>query len=239
MWIWWYSLAVNLFLWLKIFGIYSTLPLILVIVFGLYDVICKARQYEEYAFELLLACTGICVLLLIMVINIYTFSIYLSLMVFVYMLKKGKDIFIYPPKFIRIANAFSFVSSILTYFLLYASMENEVGKGIPLIPFTINFITECIILFRISRGNIQGLTKDFCLNLAYNRALFSMSTIVLFLIAILYSINVIPENIIFSSSTLVYAVALLYINLDNMNVIKCRPMYSNLKNKDINEKSLK
>jgi len=235
MWIWWYSLAVNMFLWLKSFGMYSTIPLVLVIVFGLYDVLCKAKQYEEYAFELLLVCIGIGILLLIMVFNIYTFSIYLAFMVFVYLLKKGKDIFIYPPTFIRIANAFSFTSSILTYFFLYASMENEVEKTIPLIPFAINFLTECIILFRISRGNIQGLTKDFCMDLAYNRALFSISTIILFLIAILYSISILPEYIIFSSSTILYAVALLYINLDNMNMIKCRPLYSNLKNKDINE----
>ena len=126
MWIWWYSLAVNLFLWLKTFGMYSTLPLVLVIVFGLYDVVYKARQYDEYAFELLLACVGICVLLLIMVINIYTFSIYLFLMVFVYMLKKGKDIFIYSLKYIGFTYAFSFVSSILTYVVFYASLLNEV-----------------------------------------------------------------------------------------------------------------
>ena len=236
MWIWWYSLAINMFLWSKPLGLISTVPLILVVFFGLYDVVCKAKQYDEYSFELLLLCTAICVLLLILYINLYTFSIYLSLLVFLYMLKRGKDIFIYPPKFIRIANAVSFCSSILTYFLLYASLENEVDKGIPLIPFSINFLSECFILFQISRGTINGLTKDFCLDLAYNRALFSMSTIILFLIAILYSVNVLPENIIFSSSTILYAIALVYINRDIIRRIKCCSMLNHLKNPDINGK---
>ena len=234
MWIWWYSFAINLFLWTKSYGSMSALPLFLVVVFGLYDVVSKFRNFEEYEFELLMACIGICVLLLITMIHIYAFSIYLGFIIFVYLLKKGKDIFLYPPKFIRLANAFSFLSSIMTYLLLYAAMEKEVDKYIPLIPFAINFITESLILFHISRGNISGLNPDFCYSLAYNRALFSISTIVLFLIAILYTLDIIAEVIIFSSSTVLYAVALVYINLENMAVIKCRPLYSNLKNKDIN-----
>ncbi len=228
--IWLYSLAINLYLWLNSLNLpYSSLPLIFLIIFGLYDVLYKVRQQKEYAYELMLASVGICIVLLILVINIVSFSIYLAIVVLLYLLKKGKNCFIYPPFDIRIANAFSFISSILTYLLLHASIKNEVEKGIPLIPFSVNVLTEIIILIKIYRGNIDGLAEDFCKQLAYHRALFSASTIVFFIIAILFTMNIIPDFVLFSTSTIFHALVLIYINVDKIKNVRCKSRYAELK----------
>lgn len=228
--IWWYALAVNIFLWLKTFQIsYAPLPLIVVVIFGLYDAIYKIKKEEEYALELMLASIGICIILLITFIDTVSFSIYLTLIILIYLLKKGKNCFIYPPLDIRIANAFSFISSSLTYLLLNASINNEVEKSIPLIPFSVNVITEFVILIKISKRKINGLTENYCNQLAYNRMLFSISTIVMFIVAICYTIDIIPQYILFSISTAFYAAALIYIHFDQITNIRCKPMYTNLK----------
>ena len=187
------------------------------------------KMNQDYDFELLLVALGICVVLLILVINIVYFSIILSLVILIYLWKTGKNYFIYPPFDIRIANAFSFISSILTYLFLYATINNEVDKAIPLIPFTVNVLTEIIILIRIRNGKINGLTPDFCKQLACHRALFSASTILIFMIAILYTFNILPDYVIFLFSIIVYSLALIVIHVDRIQNIKCKSMHANLK----------
>lgn len=239
MWLWWYSLCINLFLWLRDAGLDTMIcavPLIILVFYALYDLYCRTEDYE---FDMLLLSIAICILVLVFVtdhIFLY-FSVCLAILIFVYMIRKGKDILLYPPKFIRIANAISFISSIFTYITMYAAIEKELEPWVPLIPFGITALSEIIISWRVFVAKIEGLNDEFCIMLVYNRALFSLSTASVFIIAIVYVFDVVDSVYIFSFSTILYTIGLILNNAAIIKKIKCIPMYKKLQNDNINELS--
>lgn len=237
MWLWWYSLCINLFLWLRYADMnkyVSLLPVFILVLYAIYDIY---KQKNEKEFDLLLMSIAITLIILVVVaehIFMY-FSICLCVLIFVYMIKKGKDIFIYPPKIIRIANAISFISSVFTYITIYAAMEGEIDNFIPLIPFSICVICEISITWTIYNGKIDELNDEFCLLMVYNRLLYSLSTVSIFIIAFLYVYDIVDSVYIFSFSTVLYSIGLIMNNIELMRKIKCRPMYRQLENDNIND----
>lgn len=239
MWLWWYSLCINLFLWLKYASVNKficLIPLAVLVLYASYDLYASCNEKE---FDLLLLGISITIIVLVLITDqiFMYFSICLCVLIFIYMVKKGKDIFIYPPKMIRIANAISFICSIFTYITIYAAMENEIDNVIPLIPFFLCVITEVFITWKVYYGKIEELNDEFCKLIVYNRILFSLSTSAIFIIAIFYVYNLVDSVYIFSISTILYAIGLIIDNMNMFKKIKCKPLYRQLQNDNINVNS--
>ena len=151
------------------------------------------------------------------------------------MIKKGKDYFLHAPKLIRIGNAISFITSIITYITLYAAIENELPNYIPIIPFGLCIVSEFYVTYKVYYGKIDGLNEDFCILMVYNRLLFTLTTFSIFIIAICYIYKIVDPYYIFSFSVIMYSIGLILNNLSEIKKIKCKSKWEELKSRDINE----
>lgn len=235
MWLWWYSLCVNLYLWMKYIKLnkfLSLIPLCLVLAYAIYDEF--NNEYND--FNIFLICiTGTFIVLVLVTEEIFLyFSICLCVFIFLYFLKRGKDYFLYAPKIIRISNAITFITSIFTYITLYAAIENELPNFVPIIPFSICIITEIYISYKVYYGKIDGLNEEFCTLMVYNRMLFTLTSFSIFIIAICYVFKIVDAYYIFSFSVIMYSIGLILYNLSEIRKIKCKPKYVELQNGDIN-----
>lgn len=150
------------------------------------------------------------------------------------MLKRGKDYFLHAPKIIRIGNAITFITTVFTYISLYGAIENELPNYVPIIPFSICVTTEIYVSWKVYFGKIDGLNEDFCVLMVYNRMLFTLTTLSIFIIAICYVYEVVDSYYIFSFSVIMYSIGLILNNLSEIKKIKCRPKYEDLQNDNIN-----
>lgn len=236
MWLWWYSLCVNLFLWMKYVNInifLSLIPLVLLIAYAIYD---EFKSKEHNDFNIFLICITFVFIILVMVtdqIFLY-FSIFLCILVFLYLIKRGKDFFLHAPKIIRIGNAITFITTVFTYISLYGAIENELPNYVPIIPFSICIVTELYVSWKVYFGKIDGLNEEFCILMVYNRMLFTLTTLSIFIIAIFYVYQLVDSYYIFSFSVIMYSIGLILNNLSKIRKIKCRPKYVELQNGDIN-----
>lgn len=240
MWLWWYSLCVNLFLWMKYINInkfVSLLPLILLVGYAIHDAKKRYDEKQDNDFNIFLICiTCIFIVLVFFTDQIFLyFSIFLCVLVFFYMIKKGKDYFLHPPKLIRIGNAITFITTVFTYISLYGSIEGELPNYVPIIPFGICVITEFYVTWKVYYGKIEGLNEDFCILMVYNRMLFTLTTFSIFIIAICYVYEVVDSYYIFSFSVIMYSIGLILSNLEEIKKIKCKPKYVDLDNSNIND----
>jgi len=239
MWIWIFGFSISLFLTfyeLKWSIVVSLLPLIIQSIVGLLELIfCLCKYFDKYnrdinIFDIIQTAymwsitLSTLILIYTQLIDIITFDTFFILTLvsltglsLIYMIVGGSyNMFVNMKLRMRIANVFTFITTVTTYLSFYAVENGWSESWIPLIPFTASVLVETYIVYTLRQGT-DDLTDDFSKKLATNRFYYALCIGTLFAVSIIHYIIDGIDLVIYLGASALYLVGIIIISTQKKN----------------------
>jgi len=214
---WVYGGCFSLFLYLKsvhLDNIISMIPLFVACVVALLEIYLIYRNDNEYLNKVGMFVPFLSILILDGVLmldskTIYiVFSIVMCLDVLAVLYMGRFQRFFGPPLWLRMSNRVSFVCLCITYMLLYSVIVDDTAAYYSIFPYTVTLIVEIYVVYRLSRG-MDTLSEERTSSMVRDRIMHASSIMIVFLVCVVHSLKMVPDNVTFGVSALIYLFGLL------------------------------
>lgn len=234
MWIWIFGLCISIFLILyelQVGVVFSLIPLLVLNVASLIEVVFYLFRTQPRMVKIqdIIESTFICAITLTTTILLYfqlskiiSFDLFYTLMLlivltisFIYIIVGGYfQLFINMSWNTRVVNILTLITTITTYLTFYGVEDGSIARWVPLVPFLASVAVEVYCIYTIYQGT-PHLKDDFSKQLAKSRTIYSICIGILFLVSVLHYILDGVDMIIYICSTLLYAIGIMILLLDD------------------------
>lgn len=241
MWIWIFGLSISIFLILnelQVGIVVSLIPLLFLNVASLIELVfysihtypsrVKLPDIIESTFiwSITLSTT---ILLYLQLTNNISFDLFYTLVLLVtstisiiYIIVGGYfQLFINMSWNVKVANILTLITTITTYLTFYGVEYGSIVRWVPLVPFLASIAVEAYCVYMTYVGTTH-LKDDFSKQLAKNRTIYSICVGILFFVSVLHYAFDGVDIIIYICSTLLYAIGIFILLLDDKSRICTR-----------------